>query len=556
MVHDLQLRAKPVEASSEAVSEGWLPTRCSSSTDESHGRQRRSFAEVRAMVTTKIVASEPPLPVWDQERTSLEAALARAEHLVSVPLVDRRIADTEAFTESTEKQKQIFKQELAQAEKDLIGFRQEAEMQGSGSVVQIDLVSVLGQALASPCRVGSIEGGRTRPISCWDPVSNGSATTGERVPILPMPTLVPAELSAWLEERHSELHNALMQGDGRDDQGMLSWCSPTHVAGRWVSNPGPRLLRRYRPGIDISSDEDGMWTTSVETVHASQSDLGNVGVQHSVDDPFVSTSLGGMSMEPAFTERDPASADHDGQCSSIGICEGVLSTAPAQSPILTWVDDERDRLRPISTLASFFFEFGQFDFGHNFWMLNLGWSPKGWSPEGGAQKGGAQKGGAQKGGAQKGGAPKGGAQKGGGPKFRGFFSSSRHNFLSSFSLLGTFRGGAAGVSHDSPRAQTCIFHGSGLQKHQLNSTKGPQERERGRREKSAKFWAVRRRAVRRRAVHRRAFTGGRFTGGRSGGGLSSGGGFTGGGPTEGSIGIGVQVRGFGFSSGFRGRKQK
>ena len=38
--------------------------------------------------------------------------------------------------------------------------------------------------------------------------------------------------------------------------------------------------------------------------------------------------------------------------------------------------------------------------------------------------------------------------------------------------------GAAGVSHDSPRAQMCTFQGFGLQKHQQNSTKGPQERER------------------------------------------------------------------------------
>ena len=97
----------------------------------------------------------------------------------------------------------------------------------------------------------------------------------------------------------------------------------------------------------------------------------------------------------------------------------------------------------------------------------------------------------------------------GGPKFRAFFSLLRHNFLSSFSLLGSFRGilvvfeaagalkcarlefsgcrvrapaarsgGAVGVSHDSPRAQMCTFQGSGLQKHQQNSTKGPQERER------------------------------------------------------------------------------
>ena len=46
-----------------------------------------------------------------------------------------------------EKQKQIFEQDL-QAEKDLIGFRQEAEMQGSGSIAQIDLLSVLEAELS------------------------------------------------------------------------------------------------------------------------------------------------------------------------------------------------------------------------------------------------------------------------------------------------------------------------------------------------------------------------------------------------------------------------
>ena len=99
--------------------------------------------------------------------------------------------------------------------------------------------------------------------------------------------------------------------------------------------------------VEMSSDEEPLVrnvvprlvTSSLETVHASQSDLGYVSVQHSVDVPLVSTSFGGISMEPAPTERDPASADHDGQCSSIGICDGVPSTVPAQSPILTWVDD-------------------------------------------------------------------------------------------------------------------------------------------------------------------------------------------------------------------------
>ena len=103
------------------------------------------------------------------------------------------------------------------------------------------------------------------------------------------------------------------------------------------------------------------------------------------------------------------------------------------------------------------------------------------------------------------GVEKGGAQKGGGPKISRFFPSPASIFALFVSLWVSSRGwwclkrrglkmrtiavlrlscetptapGAAGVSHDSPRAQMCTFQGSGLQKHQQNSTKGPQERER------------------------------------------------------------------------------
>ena len=71
-------------------------------------------------------------------------------------------------------------------------------------------------------------------------------------------------------------------------------------------------------------------------------------------------------------------------------------------------------------------------------------------------------------------------------------------------------GPVAGVSHDSPRAQTCTFEGSGLQKHHQNSTKRTNKRGKkriktvaGEGKKRAKFWAVRRRGVRRREVPRR-----------------------------------------------------
>ena len=94
------------------------------------------------------------------------------------------------------------------------------------------------------------------------------------------------------------------------------------------------------------------------------------------------------------------------------------------------------------------------------------------------------------------------------PKFRFFFPSSCHNFHSSFSLLGSFRGillvfegrnpemctfgvlglscetpaappdQAAGASHDSPRTPNVHISGPHRFKHHQNSTKGPQESER------------------------------------------------------------------------------
>ena len=156
----------PVEACSEAISEGWSATRCSTSADGVARASEESLlprcAQWPPRKSARIRVAITSLGPDDiEDRASLEAALARAEHLAAIPPVDKRIADAEAFiirakklieAESVkimeaEKQKQIFEQELAQAEKDLIGFRQEAEMQGSGSVAQIDPVSSLDAEL-------------------------------------------------------------------------------------------------------------------------------------------------------------------------------------------------------------------------------------------------------------------------------------------------------------------------------------------------------------------------------------------------------------------------
>ena len=118
-----------------------------------------------------------------------------------------------------------------------------------------------------------------------------------------------------------------------------------------------------------------------------------------------------------------------------------------------------------------------------------------------------------------------------GPKISLFFSLSRHSFFFFFPSLLVFFvefllfeapvrsnvhiwssgcrvrapvarfGGAAGVSHDIPRAQTCTFEGPGLQKHHQNSTRRHPKRHRksetvaGKGRKRAKFCAVRWRGV-------------------------------------------------------------
>ena len=78
---------------------------------------------------------------------------------------------------------------------------------------------------------------------------------------------------------------------------------------------------------------------------------------------------------------------------------------------------ERGQLRPISTLASFFFEFGQFEFGQFRLRPILGCSPKGGGPN----------------------LEKVGPRRVGGPKIsRFFFPLSRHCFHSFLPLLGVF----------------------------------------------------------------------------------------------------------------------
>ena len=101
-------------------------------------RPRRSPAEVHAVALNKILriqAAIASLGTDDiEERSSLEAVLSRAQHLLVIPPVNKRIEGTSVIArakkriaaesvkvEQAEKQRQFF-EELAQAERDLEGF--------------------------------------------------------------------------------------------------------------------------------------------------------------------------------------------------------------------------------------------------------------------------------------------------------------------------------------------------------------------------------------------------------------------------------------------------
>ena len=135
------------------------------------------------------------------------------------------------------------------------------------------------------------------------------------------------------------------------------------------------------------------------------------------------------------------------------VMEGVGGPRECSNPLPNPGCNERDRLRPISTLASFFSTSANFDFGHfrlrpistsaNFWMLNFGTA-------------------------------KGRAPKGGGPKISRFFPLLPPQFsFFSPSLGGSFVEFWWCLKRRGP--EMCTFQGPGLHKHHQNSTKRPPE---------------------------------------------------------------------------------
>ena len=201
-----------------------------SQTSQMQDRPRRSPAEVRAVASTKILriqAAIASLGADDiEERSSLEAALSRAQRLLVIPPVDKRrrrakkrFAAESAKIEQAEKQRQVFEEELAQAERDLECFRREAETAqagGSGPCLQEsqDKGAAFEAELSRACaELALLKGGVDPDAPCGPSVKRPCRTGKVRAALPAMPTLVPAELNMWLEERHVDLRDALLKID-------------------------------------------------------------------------------------------------------------------------------------------------------------------------------------------------------------------------------------------------------------------------------------------------------------------------------------------------------
>ena len=188
---------------------------------------RRCPTEVRAMASSKVAriqAAIADLAVDDiEEKASLEAALVRAQRQASVPPVDKRIAFIErgkkrvaaesAKILEAEKTRRIYQDEFEHAEKICRRFARRPR----GRRLALSS-SIQWQSSKRSWRVRAqlvqLQGSRPDPeVACGPNVKRPCLSGQGREGIPPMPTLVPAELSAWLSERHSDLHDALINGD-------------------------------------------------------------------------------------------------------------------------------------------------------------------------------------------------------------------------------------------------------------------------------------------------------------------------------------------------------
>ena len=147
------------------------------------------------------------------EVDGLRAALKRAETAAQGVPIDKQVKDCEAFLshattplEELERKRSAVAASISAAEQRLVALKMQQDCPpppppGTNAEVQRlqDLVSHLQAKLC----------GRDPDIPCGPVAKRPCRAAQGRVPVLS----IPAELSAWLEERHADLRDALVNGD-------------------------------------------------------------------------------------------------------------------------------------------------------------------------------------------------------------------------------------------------------------------------------------------------------------------------------------------------------
>ena len=153
------------------------------------------------------------------EVDGLHAALKRAEKAAKGVPVDKQAKECESFlsrarahAEELERKRSAVAASIDAAGKRLVVLRLQQECPPSPPPDTSSQVRRL-QDLVSQLQA-QLRGQSSDPHSSCVPIARLACRSGHgRVLVPAMPCSIPAELSAWLKERHTDLHDAFVNGD-------------------------------------------------------------------------------------------------------------------------------------------------------------------------------------------------------------------------------------------------------------------------------------------------------------------------------------------------------
>ena len=155
------------------------------------------------------------------EVDGLRAALKRAESDTKVTPFHVQVKECESFLSRARKHMEELNQKravvgasISDAEKRLVALKSQEACMSAPSAPSDALSEVQRlQDLVSQLQAKIDAQGQDPDVPCVPTVKRFCRSGQGHVQVPLMPNSIPAELSIWLEERHAEMHDALMNGE-------------------------------------------------------------------------------------------------------------------------------------------------------------------------------------------------------------------------------------------------------------------------------------------------------------------------------------------------------